>query len=141
MRYVNNKDLRRLTSKHLSQALDAAIAVLKKLDESDFTEVLSSLPQPYASSVTEESSPYFDLPSVLVPPEVIELEGLGEGEDSAAGTPRQEEWPEYRLNLFDNDVSPKLHIYWACSFIPFTGHRRSYFTDWLCRQHCHLGHH
>ena len=86
------------------QALDAAIAVLKKLDECNFIETSSSFPQPYDSSLSGDSSPYFDLPSVLVPPEIIELEGLGEGEDSTAGTPRQEEWPEYRLNLFDNDV-------------------------------------
>jgi hypothetical protein len=45
----------------------------------------------------------FDLPSVLVPPEVIELEALSL--DSSEDAPvKKEEWPECMLRLFDNDV-------------------------------------
>ena len=45
----------------------------------------------------------FDLPSVLVPPEVIELEVLST-ESSEDAPIKKEEWPEYMLRLFDNDV-------------------------------------
>lgn len=45
----------------------------------------------------------FEIPSVLVPPEVIELDGLStdSGEDALV---KKEEWPEFYLRLFDNDV-------------------------------------
>ena len=45
----------------------------------------------------------FELPSVLVPPEVIELDSLStdSGEDALV---KKEEWAEYYLRLFDNDV-------------------------------------
>ena len=52
-----------------------------------------------------ESSPYFDLPSVLVPPEVVELENLADGAVDNAPVQKSEEWPEYRVRIFDNDVS------------------------------------
>ena len=45
----------------------------------------------------------FDLPSVLVPPEAIELEGLSP-ETSEDAPIKKEEWPEYMLRLFDDDV-------------------------------------
>jgi nuclear cap-binding protein subunit 1 len=45
----------------------------------------------------------FDLPSVLVPPEVIELEVLSP-ESSEDAPIKKEEWPEFMLRLFDNDV-------------------------------------
>jgi nuclear cap-binding protein subunit 1 len=45
----------------------------------------------------------FDLPSVLVPPEVTELEVLST-ESSEDAPIKKEEWPEYMLRLFDNDV-------------------------------------
>lgn len=45
----------------------------------------------------------FDLPSVLVPPEVIELEVMST-ESSEDAPIKKEEWPEYMLRLFDNDV-------------------------------------
>ena len=44
----------------------------------------------------------FDLPSVLMPPEVIELEVLSP--ESSEDAPIKKEWPEYMLRLFDNDV-------------------------------------
>ncbi len=48
-----------------------------------------------------ESFTAFSLPSVLVPPEVIELENEM-GEDAPI---KKEEWPEYFVRLFENDVS------------------------------------
>lgn len=47
----------------------------------------------------------FDLPLVLVPPEIIELDGLAADSEEEAQV-KKEEWPEYFLRLFDNDVSP-----------------------------------
>lgn len=45
----------------------------------------------------------FELPSVLVPPEVNELEVLSP-ESSEDAPIKKEEWPEFMLRLFDNDV-------------------------------------
>lgn len=63
-------------------------------------------PRPYASYAELELEA-FTLPSLLVPPEAIELEGLStELEDDAPV--KKEEWPEYFIHLFDNDVRPFL---------------------------------
>ncbi|KAH9175199.1 MIF4G like-domain-containing protein [Lactarius sanguifluus] len=89
---------------HADEILDCAVAALKTLDLSDFVHVSSIFPQPYASMSTSTIVP-FDLPSVLVPPEVIELEVLST-ESSGDAPIKKEEWPEYMLSLFDNDVTP-----------------------------------
>ncbi|KAI5122169.1 hypothetical protein M0805_007067 [Coniferiporia weirii] len=86
-----------------SEVLDNAIEVLRVLDESDFAETASNFVHPYAN--IEDLTPYFDLPSVLVPPEVIELENLTDGAEDNAQSFKNEEWPEYRIRLFDNDVT------------------------------------
>ncbi|EJD00881.1 uncharacterized protein FOMMEDRAFT_157996 [Fomitiporia mediterranea MF3/22] len=87
-----------------SELLDNAIAVLKSLDENDFSDCDSSFLKPY-SVKSDDPAPYFDLPSVLVPPEAIELESLtGVAEDSAAVV-KNEEWPEYRIRTFANDMT------------------------------------
>ncbi|THH11263.1 hypothetical protein EW145_g774 [Phellinidium pouzarii] len=84
--------------------LDNAIEILKALDESGFSESASSFIHPYDPK-TEGFPPYFDLPSVLVPPEAMELETLTDGTDDNVPVLRNEEWPEYRLRLFDNNVT------------------------------------
>jgi nuclear cap-binding protein subunit 1 len=90
------------------QILDCAVAALKTLDLSDFVHVSDIFPQPYASMSTSTIVP-FDLPSVLVPPEVIELEAMST-ESSEDAPIKKEEWPEYMLRLFDNDVLvPTVH--------------------------------
>lgn len=83
--------------------LDAALAALKILDASDFAETTESWPQPYTTYPGFET-PSFDLPSILVPPEVIELDGLAtdSGEDAHI---QKEEWPQFRLRLFEDAVS------------------------------------
>jgi nuclear cap-binding protein subunit 1 len=45
----------------------------------------------------------FNLPSILVPPEVVELDSLSteSGEDALI---KKEEWPEFYARLFDHDV-------------------------------------
>jgi hypothetical protein len=77
--------------------------VLKTLDLSDFIDVSGIFPQPYAAMMSTSTVAPFDLPSVLVPPEVIELEVLSP-ESSEDAPIKKEEWPEYMLRLFDNDV-------------------------------------
>ncbi|KAI0662877.1 cap binding protein 80-PB [Cubamyces menziesii] len=89
---------------HAEEWLDCALAALQTLNASDFVQTADSYPQPYLSSPpwTEES---FNLPGVLVPPEVIELDGLTteSGEDAQ---PKKEEWPQCYVRLFDNDLTP-----------------------------------
>src|ERR1700691_5807497 len=85
--------------------LDAVLATLQALDSSDFAESSTSFPQPYSdyTELDPAKSPPFNLPSVLVPPEIIELDGLSTdvGEDAQA---KKEEWPEYFQRLFDAGV-------------------------------------
>lgn len=96
------------------QILDCAVAALKTLDLSDFADVSDIFPQPYAAMSTSTLVP-FDLPSVLVPPEVIELEVMST-ESSEDAPIKKEEWPEYMLRLFDNDVIvPGLFSSWTDS--------------------------
>jgi nuclear cap-binding protein subunit 1 len=68
-------------------------------------ETANIYPQPYANYPDFDSvdSPEFNLPSVLVAPEVIELDGLP-AESEAEAQVKKEEWPEFFLRLFDNDV-------------------------------------
>jgi hypothetical protein len=85
--------------------LDTALAVVKNLQGSDFLEEHTSHVHPYIS-YTDLDSDFvkFDLPLILVPPEVIELDSLAteSGEDSQV---KKDEWPEFQIRLFENDVS------------------------------------
>ncbi|KAF5372027.1 hypothetical protein D9615_008085 [Tricholomella constricta] len=90
------------------ELLDTVLYALKALNDSDFTHTADSFPQPYTNlpAPPAELEP-FNLPSVLVPPEIIELDALStdvDAEDTAQV--KKEEWPEYFLRLFDNDISP-----------------------------------
>ncbi|KAI0069247.1 cap binding protein 80-PB [Artomyces pyxidatus] len=89
---------------HADEILDCAVASLKVLEASDFSETSSVYLQPYGDLALLTATP-FDLPAVLVPPEVIELDGISVDatEDVVV---KKEEWPEYLLRLFDNDVTP-----------------------------------
>ena len=69
-------------------------------------------PQPYLDG-PESVLPPFDLPSVLVPPEVVEMDTLGESSSEEAQV-KKEEWPEYHITLFDSDVIP------FCSRVSFS---------------------
>lgn len=79
--------------------------MLRALEASDFMDVWSSVPQPYLEypDLDPIVSTPFELPSILVPPEVIELDGLATdaGEDAQV---KKEEWPEYFFSLFDHTV-------------------------------------
>ena len=87
------------------QLLDTILASLRALNSSDFAETFTSFPQPYASypDLDAATLPPFELPLVLVPPEIIELDGLSANSGEEAQV-KKEEWPEYFLRLFDDDV-------------------------------------
>ncbi|KAG6333085.1 hypothetical protein ID866_6009 [Astraeus odoratus] len=95
------------TLDHADELLDNAITVLKTLEASEFADPPASFPQPYLDyeDLDPAASPPFELPSILVPPEVIELDGLASdaGEDAQV---KKEEWPEFWFRLCDNVVSP-----------------------------------
>ncbi|KAA1465941.1 hypothetical protein DENSPDRAFT_830650 [Dentipellis sp. KUC8613] len=97
---LHSKDV---LAEHANEYLESAVVALKTLETADFAETESIYPQPYRDSPALLTP--FDLPSVLVPPEVIELDGLSTeaGEDALV---KKEEWPDYHLRLFDNDVTP-----------------------------------
>ena len=84
------------------------MAALQTLNATDFAQTADSYPQPYLSSPPWTEEP-FNLPGVLVPPEVIELDGLTteSGEDAQ---PKKEEWPQCYVSLFDNDVGITLNL-------------------------------
>ncbi|KAJ3864570.1 MIF4G like-domain-containing protein [Lentinula novae-zelandiae] len=92
-----------VTVENADEILDTALVVLKALESSDF---VGPYPRPYSEYPPLDTSTFseFVLPSVLVPPEVIELDGLStEAEESEI---KGEEWPEYFLRLFGDDVTP-----------------------------------
>ncbi|KJA21655.1 hypothetical protein HYPSUDRAFT_165386 [Hypholoma sublateritium FD-334 SS-4] len=89
------------------ELLEILLSTLTTLNHSDFKETANCIPQPYTTAIDSDattSKPY-DLPSVLVPPEVIELDSMSaeSGEESQV---KKEEWPEFFVRLFPDDVSP-----------------------------------
>lgn len=76
------------------------------LNQRDFDDVATCIPQPYKryDNIDPSILARYDLPVVLVPPEVIELDSLSadSGEESQA---KKQEWPEFFIRLFSNDVS------------------------------------
>src|SRR5713226_255518 len=109
--------------------LDCAVSALKTLDPSYFIDVSAIFPQPYTAMSTPTVVP-FDLPSVLVPPEVIELEVLSP--ESSEGAPiKKVAWPEFMLRLFDNDVRVLRCISWLTD-TSILDYSRSKDTSRLC---------
>ncbi|KAK7051321.1 Nuclear cap-binding protein subunit 1 [Paramarasmius palmivorus] len=90
------------------ELLDSALVALKALEAADFD---GPYPRPYLKDSPEntldsEFTP-FDLPSVLVTPEVIELDGLSnETEEESSAPVKKDEWPEYYPRLFGDDITP-----------------------------------
>ncbi|KAJ7895998.1 MIF4G like-domain-containing protein [Mycena olivaceomarginata] len=94
-----------VSTPNADELLDTVFRALRTLDESDFAETATSFSQPYTTYADPDLTTY-DLPSVLVPPEVIELDGLSTDSGEEAQV-KKEEWPEYFLRLYDNDANPK----------------------------------
>ena len=89
-------------SLNVFQVIETAISALQAFNSSDFVQTADSFVQPYSRFPAYTDAP-FELPSVLVPPEVIELDSLStdSGEDALV---KKEEWAEYYVRLFDSDV-------------------------------------
>ena len=79
--------------------LENLYTVLQKQHENNFVEEVDSYVRPYAAYEAYPTS--FELPSVLVPPEVIELDAFS---NDLGEEPKKEEWSEYSIRLFDNEV-------------------------------------
>lgn len=78
---------------------------MRTLNDSDFSETANIIPQPYSDYPEPDASfSLFNVPSVLVPPEVIEIDGIA-GNSEEDIQVKKEEWPEFYLRLFENDVS------------------------------------
>ncbi|KAG6375040.1 MIF4G like-domain-containing protein [Boletus reticuloceps] len=95
-------------AENAEELLESGLAVLKALESSESLDGWNSVSQPYLDYPDLDptvSSP-FELPSILVPPEVIELDGLATdaGEDAQV---KKEDWPEYFFRLFDTTVNRK----------------------------------
>lgn len=91
------------------QLLDILLSILTTLNQSNFGDTANCIPQPYIGSEGEISKQY-DLPSVLVPPEVIELDSMSAeaGEESQI---KRDDWPEFFVRLFPDDVSLYMHLF------------------------------
>lgn len=83
------------------QLLDSLLLSVKTLAADNFVEEHETFVRPYLQAPTTASP--FIIPSVLVPPEVIELDGLtSESPDDVQV--KKDEWPILFLRLFDNSV-------------------------------------
>ncbi|KAF6762456.1 cap binding protein 80-PB [Ephemerocybe angulata] len=90
------------------ELLDMLVTNLKKLNESDFADTENCLPRPYAIYPPFDPSvlqPYV-LPSVLVPPEAIEMDTLSPDTSGEETQVKKDEWPEFFPRLFPSEVSP-----------------------------------
>ncbi|KAF5322475.1 hypothetical protein D9619_001169 [Psilocybe cf. subviscida] len=96
-----------IPSENAIELLELLLTTIATLNESDFKETANCVPQPYLQYAEVDNTvmkPY-DLPSVLVPPEVIELDSMSA--ETGEETPvKKDEWPEYFVRLFPEDVSP-----------------------------------
>ncbi|TCD60345.1 hypothetical protein EIP91_010329 [Steccherinum ochraceum] len=86
------------------ELLDSALEALEAMHRSGFQEALECFPRPYSDAAID-GSPIFDLPSVLVPPEAIELEGIS---NDSEGVIKKGDWAEFYVRIFDNEVTPNI---------------------------------
>jgi hypothetical protein len=105
---------------------------LHTLNSSDFAQIPDCFLQPY-NHFPLYTDASFELPSVLVPPDVIELDTLStdSGEDALV---KKEEWPEYYIRLFENDVRDLL-LRGFLDLDMFPGNSRSNHTSWIRSAH------
>lgn len=82
--------------------------MLKDLDANDFQNASQSYLEPFLAVESKGSPHFFDLPVVLVPPEAMDMDNMGSGSENQSSASKCEEWPEYRISLFDNDVRFRL---------------------------------
>lgn len=89
------------------ELLDILLTILQTLDRGDFEETANCLPRPYSEYPEIDTTvlPPYNLPLVLVPPEIIELDALS-GDSGEEAQVKKEEWPEFFIRLFGSEVSP-----------------------------------
>ncbi|KIY69445.1 cap binding protein 80-PB [Cylindrobasidium torrendii FP15055 ss-10] len=84
------------------ELIDALLAACRSLENAEFSSLEAPFPRPY-SKYDDFSGDGFVIPAVLVPPEAMEESGSEE-----EAPVRKDEWPEYFVRLFDNDVTPDI---------------------------------
>lgn len=84
------------------ELLDMLIMNLEKLNETDYVDIENCIPRPYTVYPPFDPAVFrpYSLPSVLVPPEAMDLEESGEMQV------KKDDWPEFFPRLFPTDVSP-----------------------------------
>ncbi|KAF8966447.1 MIF4G like-domain-containing protein [Flammula alnicola] len=89
------------------ELLEILLTTLTALNQSDFKDTATCMPQPYTlyPDIDTVVLKHYDLPLVLVPPEVIELDSMS-ADSSEESQVKKDEWPEFFMRLFQNDVSP-----------------------------------
>jgi nuclear cap-binding protein subunit 1 len=85
------------------QLLDTIITSLRTLDASDFAEIFTTFPQPYADypGLDTSVSVPFHLPVVLVPPEIVELDGIS---SEASEEPKASSFKSRRIPIRQLDM-------------------------------------
>ncbi|KIJ26031.1 hypothetical protein M422DRAFT_272943 [Sphaerobolus stellatus SS14] len=110
--FVQLHDLDSSSSIHDNEVLMSLISALQAQAKSNFSEDIWVLPQPLSEfpSLSSDVAPPFDLPSVLVPPEVFEMDTELGGTiyEENKSSIKKEELPRYHLTLFDNEITPDL---------------------------------
>jgi hypothetical protein len=94
---------------HLKLLRSLLVALQHSLD-SNFSEDITVFPQPLADLADLSTGDFdpFVLPSILVPPEVIEIDNLDLGGavyEEVKTSNKKDELPQYHLSLFDHEVS------------------------------------
>ena len=103
------------------QLLDILLSTLNTLNQSDFNETANCIPQPYTTHQDIDPSvlsPY-QLPLVLVPPEVIEFDSIS-AESGDESQIKKDEWPEFFIRLFPSDVSSRYLPSWLLLIFTFS---------------------
>ncbi|KZT62167.1 hypothetical protein CALCODRAFT_479362 [Calocera cornea HHB12733] len=107
---MEHQEIGHVNDERSYEVLTALTSTLRAWAASSFAETELPFPLPYASLSLKDVEPetQFSLPALIVPPEVIEVEGVGESssEESRAPIGPAREFPDVYLRLFENDATP-----------------------------------
>lgn len=116
--------------------LDSLLNALNTLNATDFMGTVDCIPQPYLKGGAAATDiPKYDLPPVLVPPEIIEVEGITP-EAGSEGQIKKEEWPEYYFRIFPSDVRPLFPSSGSSSHLSISGVTGPKYASGLCYPQC-----
>ncbi|KAF8529245.1 MIF4G like-domain-containing protein [Hysterangium stoloniferum] len=96
-----------------NELLKSLLVALQQSLALNFSEAATVFPQPFAdlANINISGSSPFILPSILVPPEVIEIDSLDLGGivyEEVKTPSKKDELPQYYLSLFDNEITPDI---------------------------------